>query len=121
MNVYDFLHLSLYAVGGHIHDVRVFQQLLSSLIRLMDYEDKLDCPVRPDSPCSVDIIEHINTLVSRGYLTKCRTGMEVEYKISVDGIKRAEVKTRLYLPLWKELQDIIMCCNCLRRLKETYK
>jgi len=118
MNTYDFVHLSLYALGGNIKGKTKLQKTIYFLGILTDYLDELGYCAHYYGPYSPDVAEAANRLRSLGFLEQtvlsCGSidsrGFEVaryDFSLNNEGKEVAELKKKRYTKFWYELDRAV--------------
>lgn len=114
MNTYDFVHLSLLAMGGSIRGKTKLQKTMYFLGKLSGCMDELGYRPHYYGPYSPDIAEAADRLRSLGFLNQTVStggwvdshGFEVaryDFSLNEDGCRVAKAKARRESKLWKKL------------------
>jgi uncharacterized protein YwgA len=117
MSPYDFLHLTLLAVGGEIHGRTKLQKTVYFFGVLSNALPELGFRPHFYGPYSDAITEGLSKLKSRNFLTESvfgagtfgAQGFEIarhDFRLTEEGLRIAQLKAKANPPVWKKLKDV---------------
>lgn len=118
MNTYDFVHLSLFAIGGNIKGKTKLQKTIYFLGKLTGCLDELGYSAHYYGPYSSEVAEAANRLRSLGFLEQTVVssgffnsyGFEVaryDFSLNQEGKQVAEFKKKRYSNLCNDLDKAV--------------
>ncbi|MDQ1257548.1 MAG: uncharacterized protein QG656_2154 [Candidatus Hydrogenedentes bacterium] len=119
MNIdsYDFVHLTIHAMGGAIHGKTKLQKTVYFLGTITGCLDELGYRPHFYGPYSDEVAGVVDRLRSLGFLDATATALgtdargfemaRTDYVLSVDGKAVAELKVKQHPEAWKELVEAV--------------
>lgn len=114
MNAYDFVHLSLLALGGRIRGKTKLQKMVYLLGIITGNLDELGYRPHFYGPYSADVADAVDRLKSLGFVDESvagsggfdQSGFEVarhDFRVNAVGRRIAEAKSHRYTAMWRRL------------------